>query len=516
MADLRTSPTTGPSGDAITIKRMEALKRGGVHRLKGDQPLPTTVHYVGIGKVGAEFITQAIQEAPSDFLLGDNKQFTAFALDIGDQHLAKVREAAGTLPAEKAQVRTLALEVPTREALFASLRRYREFLKLEFPRYYWNPNYEPWLPEDITIPAAGEEFPRALAKAIYGISYYEEPKTLAQELELFAKKVDSLRSQTVVCLVFGLGEGVGSGISVDLARHLTNVCFGRRALVLGIGVLPPGDEANPSLFPTLNEIDCMLDQEKNKGVLQVWGDLYRDPFTAGFLVVNPKAAFEKSQDKAAAQKQVFSELSSFLMDNQSVDLYETLRLLNWVGASPTQHAAARSQYGRQWCQLFGYLDTGANVETLPQQLGLMSESFHPNYFELRSTGAASADTLSDYASRMSKVFTPLVEPEVIQSEGGSRTSAQFVLPGARKTDLEVFFKSRDVYDQLSWDEKLLAHSSLLELGVLLSEPAIRFEGMAGECLWGCACWVVVPYDQIRGDDAAIDSLRKQLEQVVQA
>jgi hypothetical protein len=33
---------------------------------------------------------------------------------------------------------------------------------------------------------------------------------------------------------------------------------------------------------------------------------------------------------------------------------------------------------------------------------------------------------------------------------------------------------------------------------MLCEPAIRFDGMAGECLWGCACWVVVPYDEIRG------------------
>jgi hypothetical protein len=33
----------------------------------------------------------------------------------------------------------------------------------------------------------------------------------------------------------------------------------------------------------------------------------------------------------------------------------------------------------------------------------------------------------------------------------------------------------------------------------VSEPAIRFEGMAGECIWGCACWVVVPYEQLRGD-----------------
>jgi hypothetical protein len=34
---------------------------------------------------------------------------------------------------------------------------------------------------------------------------------------------------------------------------------------------------------------------------------------------------------------------------------------------------------------------------------------------------------------------------------------------------------------------------------MLSEQSIRFEGMAGECIWGCACWVVVPHEAIRGD-----------------
>jgi hypothetical protein len=52
---------------------------------------------------------------------------------------------------------------------------------------------------------------------------------------------------------------------------------------------------------------------------------------------------------------------------------------------------------------------------------------------------------------------------------------------------------------MSWDEKLLAHAWLLDLGTMLCEPSTRFEGMAGECIWGCACWVVVPYEQIRGD-----------------
>jgi hypothetical protein len=39
---------------------------------------------------------------------------------------------------------------------------------------------------------------------------------------------------------------------------------------------------------------------------------------------------------------------------------------------------------------------------------------------------------------------------------------------------------------------------------MLSEQSIRFDGMAGECIWGCACWVVVPHDAIRGD--AVGSL----------
>ena len=77
--------------------------------------------------------------------------------------------------------------------------------------------------------------------------------------------------------------------------------------------------------------------------------------------------------------------------------------------------------------------------------------------------------------------------------------ADIILPGMAKTDLDIFWKSRDEYDKHDWEEKLSMHSWLLDLGVLMSEPAIRFNGMAGECLWGCACWVVVPYDQMRGD-----------------
>ena len=46
----------------------------------------------------------------------------------------------------------------------------------------------------------------------------------------------------------------------------------------------------------------------------------------------------------------------------------------------------------------------------------------------------------------------------------------------------------------------------------MSEPAIRFDGMAGECLWGCACWVVVPYDQMRGDKLPPATRKEILEE----
>ncbi len=89
----------------------------------------------------------------------------------------------------------------------------------------------------------------------------------------------------------------------------------------------------------------MLDQEKNQGVVQVWGDLYCNLFTEGFLMVPQKAVWQETQDLSATHQKVDRELASFLTRNQGLDVYETLRLLNWVGAPPSQHMAARSQHG---------------------------------------------------------------------------------------------------------------------------------------------------------------------------
>jgi hypothetical protein len=40
--------------------------------------------------------------------------------------------------------------------------------------------------------------------------------------------------------------------------------------------------------------------------------------------------------------------------------------------------------------------------------------------------------------------------------------------------------------------------------------------MAGECIWGCACWVVVPYDELRGDKLPPPNRKVIMEQGIAA
>ena len=488
----------------LARRKLDALKRG-IHRISEEDTTPFSVSVVGVGKSGADIIAQILKDRIASSSGSDNSIFNALAVDIGDQDLSQIHELANQLPADVVNIETVAIDVPERDELFNSLRRMREFLKLEYPRYYWNPNYEPWLPSKTSLPNAGEHFERSTAKALYARSYYDGTREMRNALKRFTENVDQSPGQSVIAVVFGMGGGTGSGIVMDMARHLSNVCFGRRALVVGVAIAPcDGDDEShlgSHLFPVLNELDCMGDEEKNKGVIAVWGDLYRNPFTSGVIIVPQKAVWDTTQNLVATHKRVDQEVSSFLTRNNGVDLWETLRMLNWVGAPPTQHAAARTPYGNRWAHVFGFADVGGNIvasDDMAKRLGIRN-SYTPEFIEMRAANPEDANTIKA-AESLNQAFTPSAEPTITQSLGANSNSVQFVLPCISKLDFDLFFDSRDAYDPRDWEEKLTDHSWLLDLGVLLCEPAIRFNGMAGECLWGCACWVVVPYDQIRGPD----------------
>ena len=457
---------------------------------------------------------------------------------------------SGVSRRERFHFQKVALEVPDRKDLFGTLRRMREFLKLEFPRYYWNPNYEPWLPSNIKLPETGDHLPRAVAKAIYAKAYYDDDRVMEKALTAFADHIEGAEIPSLVLVCCSLAGGTGSGMVVDLARHLSSVKLGRRIPVIGVGQLPSsGDgDVGPNLFPTLNEIDCMLDDDKNAGVCAVWGDLYRNPFTGGFMAVNLEHSWQRLTSytetgekgvRDRIRQEVVNKFAqdSFMRfaakDNGRV-LFRALRPAGFTGA-PHETVSGKS---RNWTlyNLAKFTHPGVQVlpgEALSKWHGVMeqwvdhlddfsglSEDFRTDYAEMHVHAPREIGFEKINAALQAKVADSFLVPgddatiQIANHEFFDHLTsyADILLPGMAKTDINAFWKSRDEYDKLGWEEKLLEHSWLLDLGVLMSEPAIRFDGMAGECLWGCACWVVVPYDQMRGDKLPPATRKEILEE----
>jgi hypothetical protein len=485
------------------LARIEGLRTEGVHRA-GEHEGPFSLHVLGLGRTGAAVIGDLLRSRGEDSPEEPSTGFSALAVDIGDQDLAQVRAAAEGLPADRTYLRTVALPVPSGDELRTSLNRYREFLKMEYPRYYWNPNYEPWLPGDLEIPAAGEHFPRAIAKAIYGSEYYQN-REITKALDEFAASVLASEATPLVVIVFSLAGGTGSGIVVEISRHLSSIKLGRRPWVVGMGVLPckgdPAETFDGSLFPVINELDCMIDTEKNKGVMAVWGDLYKNPFTGGFFAVPQDDVYELTGDLDATHDRVDAGIASFLSRDDGVHLYETLKALNWLAVPASAwHPAIRGEQSDRWLNVL----TTRGLDEIGSLSGVgLGKDFETEYVEAR----AFAPTLDEKAAvqireRIGQLVRSRVEPVVLHIESEANPMCSLVVPRASKLDLEVFVPARDRYDTLTWDEKLLKHSWLLDLGVMLCEPSIRFDGMGGECIWGCACWVVVPHAAIRGEAPA--------------
>jgi hypothetical protein len=461
-------------GADTTLARIEALSKESVHHA-GDHEGPFSLHVLGLGATGAEVITALLADAPEGF--------TALAVDIGDTALAGVRAAAGALPA--GAVTTVDLPIPSRAGLSTALNRYREFLKMEYPRYYWNPNYEPWLPGDLAIPAAGEPMPRAIAKAIYGSEYYQN-REIATAMDAFAAGVLASEKTPLVVIPFSLGDTVASGIVVEISRHLSSIKLGRRPWVVGVGITPTTPDA--SFFPVINELDCMIDTEKNNGVMAVWGDLYKNPFTGGFFAVPDDGTGD-----------VVPGVAKFLAADAGKSLYETLKALNWLAVPGDQwHPAIRGEQSDRWINILTVTSLG-DAGSLGS-LGL-AKGFTTEYAEARvfGSGKNASRAAKAVAAAIPEVAATRVEPVVQTVETAGEGFVSVVLPRASKLDLEAFVPSRELYDPMEWDDKLLLHSWLLDLGVMLCEPSIRFDGMGGECIWGCACWVVVPHAAIRGE-----------------
>jgi hypothetical protein len=485
--------------ERLQRRKLEALRRG-VHRMSGAPALPVSTHVVGVGAAGAGAVAAMLRAATPGA-----PKLSALVVDVGDHDLAELRGLAAALPEDAAEIAFVSLDVPDEDTLLAALRSYPQHLAVEYPRYVWGAGYEPWLTAPVTLPAAGGHAARAVAKAIYGVAYYTGARPMERALRAFAASVQEARAQSVIAIVFGLGGGAGGGIAVDLARHLSTRMLGRATLVAGVGVAPCDGDApkhrGAQLYAALNELDCLGDEAKNRGVVASCGDLFANPFTAGFIVVPQQHAWLATRDLGRTRARTSDEVASFVTGNAGVNLWETLRLLNWVAAPSTQHSAARTPWGAKWVHVLGFADAAGGAiaagPDLARRMGLRA-GYAPEFIEMRASALGpEADAC---ACLLAEAFSPDVPPQV--ADGARENSIQFILPRAAKADLMAFAVARDAYDAAAMPDRVMAHSMLLEQGVLLSERSTRLEGMAGASLGAGSSWVAVPFDALRGEAGA--------------
>lgn len=493
----RPLPAIGTTEEKLQQRKLHALNLG-IHRIKDQAGLVYGVHLVGVGSEGAKVVETFLHSAPKDILENAGSRFTALAVDIGDEELHKVRAAASNLPDDKSQVETLCLEMSDMQSLQETLSHYAQFLKLEYPLYHQNPDSTKWLAPETPLHEVDGSIPRAVAKAVYGQSYYDAGRPALAALRRFARSVERTGGDSIICIVFGLGDSVGSGIAPDLARHLSSRLFGRRMLVAGIGIAPRAESMTQTqaaqLHTVFSELDVLCDETKNRSVEVSCGDLYKNPFTAGFMVVPQDDSVDADQSFDA----VCRRISMFVSERRGANLWEALRLLNWVAAPSTQHSAARTPWGSRWIHMvgFGPAKQVPDHKELRDQLGIRSD-YRPEFLELRVSEADGENIGTAWTSALDEAF----EPEVpsIRVTGASDNTVQYLLPRMALTDLSISFKAQQAYDAEPPDRQRAHHSLLLDQGMVLCQPSQTFAGMAGANTGDGPQWLAIPLNSLRRD-----------------
>ena len=113
---------------------------------------PHCMHVIGVGRTGAAYVEALLRTGEvEDHLADPRATFAAMVVDIGDQDMGLAQDYAASfvkrlesrgIPSDRFMFQAMALPVPSKDEFFEGMNRTREFLKLEYPRYYWNPNFE--------------------------------------------------------------------------------------------------------------------------------------------------------------------------------------------------------------------------------------------------------------------------------------------------------------------------------------------------------------------------------------
>ncbi|WP_413728143.1 hypothetical protein [Sodalis sp. RH19] len=490
----RPVPAIGSTDAKLRQRKLDALTRG-IHRISDDEAVPYNVHLVCIGMAANAFLRQFVSQMPDTLLDHERSRLSILSVDMAGEADAGLPVLPAALDGNKYFYESLAIEQGKPDALGDFFSQHAAHLQLEYPLIPNPDTFAPWLTESERNAPDRDSLSRAYVKAMYSLAYYHGERPAWHALKRFAQSVGQTETESVVCIVFSLADAVGSAIAMDLSRHLSTVRFGRRILVTGIG-LAPASAANDTIAPanvytTLNELECLCNDQLNQRITPSCGDLFKNPFTAGFLMVPDLEPTPSEQGK------LYQALSSLLQDRAGAGLWEILRQLNWLAAPLTQHSAARTPWGNRWLHVLVMMAVKepSAFAALKNQLGI-SDGYEPAFVEV-------------VCARLSKKTAEQLTRAIHQSFGqnimvnhyaaGSAQEMRFILPSLAKSDLRLFAQAKTRYDASSQNEKRLSHALLLEQGLLLCEPSDAQTGVAGRNIITGKRWINLPYPAIRGE-----------------
>ncbi|CCH75432.1 conserved hypothetical protein [Nostocoides australiense Ben110] len=545
------------------------------HSATGKQA-PHCINLLGLGKTGAQMIDAFLRTGEIEDLLEDPRaRLTCLAVDIGEGDMRQLRQYADAfyerldergIPRDRAQIRTLSLQVPDSAELAESMARVPDHMAREFPRFSWageDYDFASWLAPDarvptvekhyqaqLELPAEDEHADRAVAKAIYLHAYFAGDRPMYHALREFADSINRTKLPSIVLVPFGVGGGTGSGMVVDIARHLSSDALGRRVPVVGVGLLPcsgdPEYQRGASVAATLDELDCMIDEGKNAGVIRQWGDLYRNPFTGGVLLLPQEQSWERLFRYTTIKKGVLPEVrhrqalhvtnkfvddsfARFVVHDHGREFFRMMRPSGFTGA-PHE----RVSFGAHNFTIFNVAKLmHPGVEVLPGEpmskwRGAISDwiGYLPKWMGVREGFKTEFVEAHVYSARAKWNDTLQLKLEetlrtyLLPGEDGAlyTTRHEFfdeltlyvnvVIPGVAKVDLTAYQDARQQYDAASEEARAVMSSWLLELGVSVSQPSAEFDGMAGKCVDGGTPWNTgISMEALRGTGnpaAAVD------------
>lgn len=561
------------------------------HNSTGAQS-PHAFHVVGIGDAGVGLARGFFRVGDTEDLLEHERaRFSVLAVDLEAaeedprNQLEPLREERNEfldrlerrgIPQDRVHIDVVSLPMPDKDELVETLEDYGKYLRREFPGYQDDPARESWLPEDLDsfveeLEAEGRQpigawdqkadrkfirAHRAVAKAIYGHHYYKTG-ILDEALDDFAESVHASELPNLVFSGFGVGGGTGSGMTVDLSRHLCTERLGRQYPFIGLGVLPNEDDPEwnhgANLFTAINEIDAMVDDNKREGIVEVWGELYQNPFTGGILLIPTEHVIDRirhytksTQDfehhwLKQGRKFIADTTAKYITEDQGRRFYCAMkagpqselaaphekmpkfeRSLNVLAICKFAHPGVQrvpGDYNEEYRE-----DYERSIKMIRDRIGL-PDDFETNYMDVNVTAPRWVWTdglqgvLEDELSPWLANGTDDMVIDVSEPFDTLTAYAQILFAGVAKTDFDFYEDARDAYESLSEEERLLHHSLLLEHGLLLSEES-QVEGRAGKALWDSSAWVDIPYEDVIGTgevrDSVIDIMKEQAEAVERA